>query len=476
MSEKIDNNMFNEIVSSPRLEMIQRPPYVEVYALRVQPEHCGRLVKWLSNELPLSMDSLLKRETMSPTRSHLLSDLSHLKRVRKTEVKSSSINRTVVQTDEDIYEEVIDASNSETRKLHESKRLKRSSDLSTNCSSEIKDKELCQPVKSESRQNGEVCLQVVLGLVEWLDLNDSDTINGKGEPMADADSKTKLDVILEKINELLPAISRRGKMQQETSISCKEEANRLPCELGKSVVTKEMVSARLASSESEWQEFNKLWPVHYFPNKMVDEEKQQLSAAEHDQMVLGMKAAIEDAMIGSTHNIHGAVVIDPLTSKIISRSSTEIVAQQKLWDRQQSCSTLNHKSALGSQNPLVSAIVLACQGVSRIERQNASGNGMGSDIFQKGQYLCTGYDVYTTVEPTTFEAMALVHSRINRLIFGLPVDWKSSRTPHASGIVHMQVHSLPGTNHKYRAFMCKRHSEVWELCRQSQTFVENERS
>jgi len=67
------------------------------------------------------------------------------------------------------------------------------------------------------------------------------------------------------------------------------------------------------------------------------------------------------------------------------------------------------------------------------------------------KYLCTGYDVYVTREPTIFEAMALTHSRVRRVIYGI----QDTRCGGLGGTGSKNaVHSLPGTNHKYRAFRC----------------------
>ena len=65
------------------------------------------------------------------------------------------------------------------------------------------------------------------------------------------------------------------------------------------------------------------------------------------------------------------------------------------------------------------------------------------------------YDVYLTREPTAYEAMALVHSRVRRVIFGLE-DTKMGGlggvTNNSTSGIKGGIHCLPGTNHRYRAF------------------------
>ena len=67
-------------------------------------------------------------------------------------------------------------------------------------------------------------------------------------------------------------------------------------------------------------------------------------------------------------------------------------------------------------------------------------------------YDVFSYDLYITKEPEIFEAMALVHSRIRRVVFGIPD--KEAGGLGGCGLA-TAVHSLPGTNHKYRVFCCK---------------------
>jgi hypothetical protein len=44
------------------------------------------------------------------------------------------------------------------------------------------------------------------------------------------------------------------------------------------------------------------------------------------------------------------------------------------------------------------------------------------DCGQAQQYICTGLDAFLTHEPDLFDAMALLHSRVSRVIYGLPDD------------------------------------------------------
>jgi tRNA-specific adenosine deaminase 3 len=72
------------------------------------------------------------------------------------------------------------------------------------------------------------------------------------------------------------------------------------------------------------------------------------------------------------------------------------------------------------------------------------------------------YDVYTTQEPGVFEAMALVHSRIRRVVFGIP-----NKVDGGLGGTGMQtaVQSLP-TNHHYRAFYCAPETHLYQTCKE----------
>jgi tRNA-specific adenosine deaminase 3 len=188
---------------------------------------------------------------------------------------------------------------------------------------------------------------------------------------------------------------------------------------------RKLVPGRPAESNQELTEFNAIWPTIYF-QKNTEEHKEQglaLSEVEIKQMVRGMEIAAKD----------GAVIMDPESGSVVATSKDELILQP-----------------LSSKNPLCTPVILAIQGISRFERKAALGHGMESDTFRNGQYLCTGYDIYVRNEPSVFEAMAMVHSRIRRVVFRdiNPNDGGLGGTGTASA-----VHCLPTTNHRYRVFL-----------------------
>ncbi len=72
-------------------------------------------------------------------------------------------------------------------------------------------------------------------------------------------------------------------------------------------------------------------------------------------------------------------------------------------------------------------------------------------------YLCTGCDAFLTHEPDVFEAAALLHSRIARVIYGIPDEHYGALAGAASSgssalRPSMHLHQMRSLNHRYLAF------------------------
>ena len=191
-----------------------------------------------------------------------------------------------------------------------------------------------------------------------------------------------------------------------------------------------VVPGRSAESQRELEEFNSIWPTVYFQKKTEEHKEQELALTEGDvqQMRIGMIAALAD----------GAVIMNPDSGEVVVKSQDEKILH----------------SQAPVLNPLCTPAILAIQGVCRLERRVAINKGMDSHDFRGGQYLCSGYDVYMRREPSIFEAMALLHSRVRRVIF-------AERNTCDGGLggsgAFSMVHCLPGTNHHYRVFTCTKY-------------------
>lgn len=189
-----------------------------------------------------------------------------------------------------------------------------------------------------------------------------------------------------------------------------------PYQVLQSLLHTVIVPGKPPQSQAQADAANRLWPTHFFPLKSIEYRHQQLSIPNDEKSCMSKFVETIQAPDGPIC----AMVVDPSTQTIVATSWDEQMLQQS-----------------STQNPLSTPILHAIQGVSRLERS------------ENPHYLCTNFDLYCNYEPTIFEAMACVHSRLGRVIFvpthQAPGVWQNAISIHS-------IHCLPGTNHHFRAF------------------------
>ena len=497
----VDNSLFDVAVST-----------TDAYVVTLQnPKECATTIKHLSKVLPLS------------------SSLSHLKRVQRVkqqvDVAVSSVVSAAATVAAAEEEPSVDASNADAPVTVTNRQKKRQHVTTTARDGENDIPQPCNDSKSKrpkssitpTNKNESISLKILLGTKieieqrfgprsQWMNHNE----------VAILPSSTTIEE------------SKQTQYNDDISILFTS------CQYPNTVrATMEMVPVPrgMPRSEREWKHGNDtIWPTTYLPNQMEEYRiaqtilQHQLSSMERRQMKCGIQAAIQDASNFQQHSHHdsggapstrwfrssGVVIVHPHTGQILTTAHEEYTFQQQQQRNLHNC--------VVPPNPLMTPYIYAIQGISRIERQNmitVTNMAHGASNVQnhhddnnitlevptnldsnrgthsseeaplilpppqaQAQYLCTGYDVYATMEPNIYEAMALVHSRIRRLVFGCSMsdvealaNINSDQTRvnsyfgrHDSGILDTYVHALPSTNHHYRAFMCRPNSALWHRC------------
>ncbi len=350
--------LFEEVISDIPGPIDLLPEEVEVYVSTIEPKLCGTLIKDLGFHLPLiKFDDKVAIEDDNGNKEYEWPALGHLRRVKRLELDENIVDPSIEENGNTCNDNSHCNSPDEPPK----KRKKKS--------------------KNKSKPQN-VQLQILIGSVQHIDSILMDGVDAEEKPSKDSSVETK------------------DSSQVKTKLKELIDKNKLE-------LVKTNLPGRPAKSREELEKWSNMndgkgwWPSLYFEEQSTDFKKKDLELTHEEEcgvMRDHMLDAIKDGekhkkeMVGveSSIIISGAIVVDPETNQVVSRSFDEWKA--KLEESVGHVQGRNDETAksLLLENPLITPTLLAIQGVSRRERGGAVGHGMDSESFQLGQYLCTG--------------------------------------------------------------------------------------
>ncbi|XP_067265532.1 probable inactive tRNA-specific adenosine deaminase-like protein 3 [Chanodichthys erythropterus] len=192
----------------------------------------------------------------------------------------------------------------------------------------------------------------------------------------------------------------------------------------------------------QFEKASKHWPTSFHEDKQVTSalKGQLFTADQKAKMQDYMTAAVRAAKSGREMGMDavGAVIVDPESEQVVAVGHDCKRGAHPLHHAVMVCIDL---VACGQGGGAYNYKKYpACQFSSSESFRN------GCNLKETGQpYICTGYDLYVTREPCVMCAMALVHSRINRVFYGAPSADGALGTKY-------KIHCQKDLNHRFEVF------------------------
>nr|XP_027808573.1 probable inactive tRNA-specific adenosine deaminase-like protein 3 [Marmota flaviventris] len=203
-------------------------------------------------------------------------------------------------------------------------------------------------------------------------------------------------------------------------------------------------------TRGQFEEAQAHWPISFHEDKQVTSALagQLFSAQERAVMQSHMQRAVQVAQQAAAQGLRavGAVVVDPASGHVLATGHDCSCAGSPLLHAVMVCVDLvaqgqGRGTRSFRRHPACSFAPAAAQcvrvgAVRKLEEAEAE-DGL--------PYVCTGCDLYVTREPCVMCAMALVHSRIQRVFYGAP-------SPDGALGTRFRIHAQPGLNHRFQVF------------------------
>ncbi|XP_043514330.1 probable inactive tRNA-specific adenosine deaminase-like protein 3 [Frieseomelitta varia] len=284
------------------------------------------------------------------------------------------------------------------------------------------------------------------------------------------------------------------------------------------------VPARAAKTKAQAARLSNIWPLNFHPDVNVE---RLIDGSVFTEYQLGlieryMNVAVQAARLGAVGNANcngSAVIVDPEDGRILVIAASKI-DQHPMWHAamlavdlvaklqgggawefeeksKQKDTVTSETSKSIDQREIVNRLTketsikrkctedaplcyptslsrislpkeesLECIVVRRGRRNNGSTKSekiAATNAEKCGPYLCTGYWTFLLREPCPLCAMALLHSRVLRIFYGIPNE--------NTGVLGSKtvLHAVPGLNHRYQVW-----SGVLEQeCRQALQDIEH---
>ncbi|XP_036280076.1 probable inactive tRNA-specific adenosine deaminase-like protein 3 [Pipistrellus kuhlii] len=206
-------------------------------------------------------------------------------------------------------------------------------------------------------------------------------------------------------------------------------------------------------TRGQFEEARAHWPTSFHEDKHVTRALagQLFSAQEQAEMQGHMERAVRVAQQAAAKGLRavGAVVVDPASGRVLATGHDCSSSASPLLHATMVCIDLVAQGqGQGTYDlrphPACSFTpASASQGVQALSVHTLEKD---ADTDDSGlPYVCTGYDLYITREPCAMCAMALVHSRVQRVFYGAP-------SPDGALGTRFRIHARPDLNHRFQVF------------------------